>query len=454
MDITQNVLNYIIEFLLRNENKQLCKYVIYSDLPKHPQKNAVYIKPSAFFDKNIYMTENSLPNKSVSLYNETPILFGDNIVIREKEYSLLEADIIASTFFLITRYEEYINLGNKDDHGRYIGKQSILYKLGVLDKPIVEDYGRILRNLLRNMGHTVKEPRYGFSHIYFTHDIDVPWSAPNNIIGYIKRIMWNFICVLKNDNRKKCIRDSLAILGILKDPVDTFDWIIKMDKILKNTYGKFYDTVYFLMTCSKGKHDQGYIVKENKVKQLMKKLIASGAIIGLHISYSAGVDPRNIKKEQEQYEITMKHKALCARHHYLMSRNPDDMKYLIEAGIKEDFTMCYADGGGYRLGTCRAVHWINPQSMEVTDLVLHPMLATEGKLYPKEYMGMSTEEIISFFDRQFKRICQENGELTVLFHNTSFDDMSVYPYKELYKSIIELLCEERFHETNNNMQCI
>lgn len=150
----------------------------------------------------------------------------------------------------------------------------------------------------------------------------------------------------------------------------------------------------------------------------------------------------------------MKHKALCARHHYLMSRNPDDMKYLIEAGIKEDFTMCYADGGGYRLGTCRAVHWINPQSMEVTDLVLHPMLATEGKLYPKEYMGMSTEEIISFFDRQFKRICQENGELTVLFHNTSFDDMSVYPYKELYKSIIELLCEERFHETNNNMQCI
>lgn len=92
----------------------------------------------------------------------------------------------------------------------------------------------------------------------------------------------------------------------------------------------------------------------------------------------------------------MKHKALCARHHYLMSRNPDDMKYLIEAGIKEDFTMCYADGGGYRLGTCRAVHWINPQSMEVTDLVLHPMLATEGKLYPKEYMGMSTEEIISF----------------------------------------------------------
>lgn len=148
------------------------------------------------------MTVNSLPNKSVSLYNETPILFGDNIVIREKEYSLLEADIIASTFFLITRYEEYINLGNKDDHGRYIGKQSILYKLGVLDKPIVEDYGRILRNLLRNMGHTVKEPRYGFSHIYFTHDIDVPWSAPNNIIGYIKRIMWNFICVLKNDNRK------------------------------------------------------------------------------------------------------------------------------------------------------------------------------------------------------------------------------------------------------------
>ena len=120
MDITQNVLNYIIEFLLRNENKQLCKYVIYGDLPKHPKKNAVYIKPSTFFDKNIYMTVNSLPNKSVSLYNETPILFGNNIVISEKEYSLLEADIIASTFFLITRYEEYINLDNKDEHGRYI----------------------------------------------------------------------------------------------------------------------------------------------------------------------------------------------------------------------------------------------------------------------------------------------------------------------------------------------
>lgn len=449
--VTDEVVKYIIIFLLRDENKEFANNVIYDELPEQPIERTLYIKPSPFFRKGVYLTDDSKPHEVLESIDDTKILFGSNKIIYGENFILLSADLIASTFFLITRYEECICRTVRDEHGRFIGKKSIPYMHGFLDTPIVEDYGRILRKLLRRLSLPVKEPSIGFKHIYMTHDIDVPWSVPNSYLGYGKQILRDLVYIGIKSNKRWYVRDILSTFGLIKDPVDTFDWIIKHENSLKKIYGNNFDSVYFLMTCIKGKHDNGYVINRNKLQSLLNRLKISGSKFGLHISYRGGENPRYISCEQSKYIEIMNERACMSRNHYLMSREPEDMEFLIKAGIKEDFSMCYADGAGYRLGTCRAVQWINPVSMKVRPIVLHPLLATEGKLYPKEYMGMNDKQIIDFFSKQFRKIYSENGEVIILFHNTSFDDYCEYPYKFIYKKILSLLKEDYGYEDNSYM---
>ena len=91
-------------------------------------------------------------------------------------YYVLNADIIASVFFLVTRYEEYVNRDCRDLHGRFIGKQSLPYRLGFLDDPIVEMYGEYIKQLLKDLGYSIRDKQGEFISVNMTHDIDIPWS--------------------------------------------------------------------------------------------------------------------------------------------------------------------------------------------------------------------------------------------------------------------------------------
>lgn len=63
--------------------------------------------------------------------------------------------------------------------------------------------------------------------------------------------------------------------------------------------------------------------------------------IGLHTSYDAGKTPALISTEKELLERQTGKSVTYNRHHYLASREPEDMVWLEKAGITDDFTMGY-----------------------------------------------------------------------------------------------------------------
>jgi hypothetical protein len=113
------------------------------------------------------------------------------------------------------------------------------------------------------------------------------------------------------------------------------------------------------------------------------------------------------------------------------------MQQLVEMGVKDDFTMMFADQAGFRLQTTRAVRWINPMTWQLTELTLHPMTVMDCTLSHEHYMGLSEDEAYFECQRLFEKVHQNAGEVVLLWHNTIINNESYH--KTLYPKVLELL---------------
>jgi virulence modulating gene E len=177
------------------------------------------------------------------------------------------------------------------------------------------------------------------------------------------------------------------------------------------------------MGCTKKTaYDLNYILNKERTEQLLSFLKLSGAEIGVHTSYQAAQQMNELFDEIKRIENIGKVKITKSRNHFLASREPEDFRYYIDAGIKDDYTMGYADVAGFRLGTCRPVRWIDPITRELTSLMLHPMTIMECTLDTPKYMGISDEnKAFTIVTDLVDRIYRYYGEITLLWHNDSLN---------------------------------
>ena len=106
--------------------------------------------------------------------------------------------------------------------------------------------------------------------------------------------------------------------------------------------------------------------------------------------------------------------------------------------------MGYPDVAGFRLGTCRPVHWINPENKRISSLVLHPLTIMECSLNEPVYMNLGYEGALAYSTQLIKQVASANGELVLLWHNDSITtrikpNVSVDWQRKLFAAIIEEL---------------
>lgn len=86
-----------------------------------------------------YLDVKSIPT-NIEFYEELPVFFKN----RDKNYFkrnisekiILNVDIIQTSFFFLTCYEEYV-IDEYDKYGRFNIKKSTLYKYNLLNRPVV-----------------------------------------------------------------------------------------------------------------------------------------------------------------------------------------------------------------------------------------------------------------------------------------------------------------------------
>lgn len=430
-----HTLHYILRFLLGEDlPEEFVETIGYTDDPSRYARYRVVIVPSGFFDPRAYGKRASLPELPLREVAGIPLLFGSPKEEWVGDTWVVHADIIASTYFLVTRYEEMVNRNIRDAHGRFPGKESLPYRAGFLHRPIVDEYRRLLRRWLRQARLRVPDVEKEIRKVYLTHDVDEPFLF-RSWKGTIRSLL-----------RGRGIGRSLKGRwgAAEQDPYYTFPWIFRQNSILQDTLGKeICESVLFFKAGGNAKEDRPcYPLGGADMQKLMKDARSHGIGIGLHSSYQAGKQPAYILKEKKELE-THAGIAVCRnRHHYLACREPEDLDLLEAAGLTDDFTMGYADAAGFRLGTCRPVRWINPVTRRLSSLTLHPLAVMDCTLSEEKYMGLDDREAYACCAGLIGEVRKAGGELVLLWHNSSLRESSGNYHRALYLHLLNELAKK------------
>ena len=403
------IIDYIKQFLLYG-NAEAAQRIGYTADEQEWDRCAVVIVPNGFLGNSLVLPDMNRPHMEQR---------GKTLIIR--------TDLIYNTFFFISRAEELLN-HQRDEHGRFCARYSILGYSNRLQIPIIDEYAHIL---MKHLELDMPAPRY--SHIYLTHDIDTI-SQYRHLRGFLGGLYRGEISQALN-----------ALTDIRRDPVYTFPWLIEQDAKVPTA-----EVIYFVKhTQGKGYDYPQYNLQGTDYKQLKTLLLQSRARLGIHSSYYGWEQgPKN--KEQRlnssdskcsETNVTSPGSWLLApgsvlhRSHYLRC-SIDNMQALADAGVTDDFTMAFPDQAGFRLQTSRPVRWINPKTYTLTPLTLHPLTVMDCTLSNTNYMNLQTEDEAYFFCEQlFDKVRQYAGDITLLWHNSN---PSGNPYhKSLYIKLLK-----------------
>lgn len=430
--MTAKWLRYIIRFLAGDDiPPRIVASIGYTSDAAQFYKYNVVIIPSGFFYSWRYGDPAFLPALPLKEIDGIPLLFGTPVVERVGETLVVRADIIASTYFLITRYEEMVRRNVRDRHGRFPGKESLPFRARFINRPIVDEYRVLLRHWLRETNLRIPELKAGIRQVWLTHDVDAPFLYRS----------WKGLVRSIRDGRG--IKASIAgkFGPFEEDPYYTFPWIEEQDNSLIAAIGEERcRAVYFFKGGGRAALDKPhYSLADPDVQALVSGLSSRQAVIGMHTSYEAGLKPSLITREREHLVKAAGAGITFNRHHFLACREPEDMRYLVEAGIRHDFTMGYADVAGFRLGTSYPVRWINPANKQLSSLTLHPLHIMDGTIEGSQYMNLPYEKGQAYCFHLIGQIEKTGGELSLLWHNSSFHGDMEHYHKSLYLAIINLL---------------
>ena len=384
----KDIVDYIITWLCYGD-EEAARRVAYTADEKELETHDVLIVPNGHLGKDLVVPELKRPVVELIPTDDD-----------KQPKAIISTDIVYSVFFFTSRAEELLN-PQRDEHGRFAAKYSILSQKSRLQIPRLDEYARLLLKQL-----DLPLPDSGFGHIYLTHDIDAISQYRNlrGAVGGILRGEW-----------KQVWR---AWMDIHEDPLYTFPWLMEQDKQIRKA-----EPIYFVKrTQGKGYDYPQYWLRGWDFRRLKRMLRHNNVYLGVHGSYYGTIP-------------TIQYSRMY-RAHYL--RCPiDQLQRLADAGYTDDFTMGFADQAGFRLQTSRAVRWINPKTMQLTSLTLHPLLVMDNTLSQANYMNLTEDEAYFLCERLIDKVRMHHGDLCLLWHNSSISENGYH--KSLYPKILRLI---------------
>lgn len=341
-----------------------------------------------------------------------------------------EFDILAAIFFLLSRYEEYLP-HKKDEFGRYPHQESLAFREGFLQLPLINIWLEDFRLLVSSKNPQFQIPKQQFQLIA-TYDIDMAWSYKNKGFLINAGNFFKSILHLKFDqalNRVKTIQKKT------KDPFDSYEWMEELHSKydLKPIY-------FFLVAIKKGKHDKNINVRNENFRQLIKSIV-SKSDIGLHPSWASGDDHTLLKKEKELLEQISGKEITSSRQHFIRMELPTTYQKLLQTGIQNDHSMGYGSINGFRASYAGRFQWYDLKNERQTDLTIHPFCFMDSNAYYEQ--KLTAEEGFAEMKEFYEVIKSVNGTMITLWHNSFLGTAKEFVgWKEVYEKFVAYLKKE------------
>jgi len=330
-------------------------------------------------------------------------------------------DIFAASFYLVTRYEEYLDF-EPDKFGRFSASQSFAYRNKFLSRPVIDLWTKELVRALLSRFQNMAFKRNLFRSM-LTIDLDQPFA-------YLGKDLFRSLGGLLKDMSHKAGKAGDRYRTVAKgkkDPYDVFDYIFEM--VEKNAA----DVRFFIPAGNSSAHDQNPSVENDDYRKLILR-ISKKYSVGLHPSFYASDDSALLLKEKQRLQSVLSGDILISRFHYIKIYFPDSYRNLIKAGINEDYSMGYPEEPGFRAGISRPFFFYDLLEDRKSGLRITPFQLMDGTLI--QYKGMTPETSVELITGMIDEIQKVGGLFVSIWHNTSLLESPEY---EKWRNTFELM---------------
>lgn len=312
-------------------------------------------------------------------------------------------DLFAAAFWLLSRYEEYLpfkaNKYNVFDH-----RSSLAWQNDFLSKPLVNIW---LNEFKKHL--ILKFPQLEFkSHKpVITTTIDIDSAYKYKYKGFVRTLAGFYNDLKRFDIKQLKERFRTVFLN----ETDEFDCY----KFLVETHKKYNSKViYFFLLGDYGINDKNHPSSNLNFQSLIKHL-SDYSSTGIHPSFASNFNMQQLKVEIVRLATITHKEVLHSRQHFGMLSFPKTYSALIQSGIKNDYSLGYANMNGYRASICFPFKWYNISEEQETALTLHPFCLTDVAL-EKEW-GNDSANAIKKIDQTLKEVKSYSGEFITVFHS-------------------------------------
>lgn len=337
----------------------------------------------------------------ITFLEEVPVMYAT-----DHPGALVSFDVFAATFWLLSRYEEYQPF-KPDVHGRFPASQSLLFRFGLLRKPLVDIWRQFMisRLMKKYPGAELHQKHFRFVP---TIDIDSAWAYRHkpcirSFGGVIKAFLYG---------KLKEAAERIAVLAGLKpDPFDTYTIISEIHK----------DTVTPVFFFLLGKYNR-YNKNQHPANRHYRALILSlcqNYLSGIHPSYETSNDKGETAYETALLRDITGNAVIRSRQHFLRFSLPGTYRHLQELGIGEEYSMGFAAEPGFRAGTCNPFKFYDLISEKELPLLIYPITVMDGTL--RDYLSLNPVQATDIIRELADVVYHNNGMFVSLWHNESLD---------------------------------
>ena len=318
-----------------------------------------------FFFRSKILIDTGIQDVSPQIFkwNDYPVFF------KAPEISSIPFDIFGASFYLITRYEEYLP-HIKDSMGRFQYKNSIAFKNNFLEIPLVDIWVNELKKIIqKNFIDIIKKNN---SEIKFLSILQVsePYKFSNKSI--FSSIFQSLKFIYRLDF-KSLSEQVLVLTNLKKDPFDEYDFIINFFK--KN---KLAILSFFRFTQNGFDTDSVSIL--NTSYKLLIKNFSDYAYAGLLVSYFAQLDSTIFKKENKNLMYLTHKRSFRVRLNYGIKSLSKIYSDFISQEVTEDYSMCFNDKVGFRASSSVPFYFYDLVNEVQTKLKVFPVIATQESI--------------------------------------------------------------------------
>ncbi len=321
-------------------------------------------------------------------------------------------DIFAATFYLISRYEEYL-LFDPDMHNRFTADESIAFKGGFLEEPIVEQWAYKLVEKIK-----IYYPSFEICPRKFEF---IPTIDVDNAYAYLhkgaERAFLGTLRSLLTFRLGDLVKRIMVYLNLKKDPYEVYDKIFEL-------LTEWPRSIWFILVGKYARYDKNVSIQQFEMQNLIHR-IGDRFRVGIHPSYHSGTSFDRVKSEISDLSRVLNRSVLHSRQHFLRIFFPTTYNNLALLGVKEDYSMGYSECLGFRAGTCTPFKFYNVKEDKVLDIRIYPFQAMDFTL--REKLKLSPEEAVDAVMKLAEKVKKVNGNFVMVWHNEYMSGTS--PFK-------------------------